>query len=80
LINNVVSLLKAKAPELQILLMLKQRNRPVKLTGADRGELEDAGASEKLMDAMINPASIGLEVTPEAAAAAARQNAAPPRR
>ena len=80
LINNVVSLLKAKAPELQILLMLKQRNRPVKLTGADRGELEDAGASEKLMDAMINPASIGPEVTPEAAAAAARQTTAPPRR
>jgi hypothetical protein len=59
LINNVVSLLKAKLPEKQIMLMLKQRNRPVKLTGADRAELEDAGASEKLIDAIINPASIG---------------------
>jgi len=56
--------------------MLKQRNRPLNLTGADRGELENAGASEKLIDAMMNPASIGLEVTPQAAAAAARQDAA----
>jgi hypothetical protein len=60
LINNVVSLLKAKAPEMQIMLMLKRRNRPIKLTGADRAELEDAGASEKLIDAIIDPASIGL--------------------
>jgi hypothetical protein len=41
--------------------------------------LENAGASEKLIDAIIHPASIGPEVTPEAAAAAARQNAAPQR-
>jgi len=79
LINNVISLLKAKLPEIQIMLMLKQRNRSVKLSGADRAELEDAGASEKLIDAVMNPASIGPEVTPQAAAAAARQNAASPR-
>jgi len=79
LINNVVSLLKAKTPELQIMLMLKRRNRTVNLTGADRGELEDAGASEKLIEAILHPASIGPEVTPEAAAAAARQNAPSPR-
>jgi len=76
LVNNVISLLKAKLPERQIMLMLKQRNRPLKLNGADRGELEDAGASEKLIEAMTNPASIGPEVTPQAAAPAARQNAA----
>jgi hypothetical protein len=76
LINNVISLLKAKSSEMQIMLMLKQRNRPLKLTGADRGELEDAGASEKLINAMMDPASIGPEVTPEAAAAAAKQNTA----
>jgi hypothetical protein len=76
LINNVISLLRAKSSEMQIMLMLKQRNRPLKLTGADRGELEDAGASEKLINAMMDPASIGPEVTPEAAAAAAKQNAA----
>ena len=77
LINNVISLLKAKTPELQIMLMLKRRNRTVNLTGADRGELEDAGASEKLIEAILHPSSIGPEVTPEAAAAAAaKQNAA----
>jgi hypothetical protein len=74
-----MSLLKAKLPEIQIMLMLKQRNRPLNLTGADRAELEDAGASEKLIEAVTNPASIGPEVTPQAAAAAARQNAASPR-
>jgi len=79
LINNVISLLKAKLPEIQIMLMLKQRNRPLNLTGADRGELEDAGASEKLIEALKDPASIGPEVTPQAAAAAARQNATTPR-
>jgi hypothetical protein len=78
LFNNVMSFLKAKLPEMQIMLMLKQRNRPLKLTGADRAELEDAGASEKLIEAVMNPASIGPEVTPQAAAAAARQNAASP--
>jgi hypothetical protein len=76
LVNNVISLLKSKIPEIRIMLMLKQRNRPLNLTGADRGELENAGASENLIEAMINPASIGPEVTPQAAAAAARQNAA----
>jgi hypothetical protein len=74
LVNNVISLLKAKFPEIRIMLMLKQRNRPLNLTGADRGELENAGASEKLIEAMMNPASIGSEVTPQAGAA--RQNAA----
>jgi hypothetical protein len=81
LFNNVISLLKAKLPEIQIMLMLKQRNRPLKLTGADRAELEDAGASEKLIEAVMNPASIGPEVTPQGAGAAARQNgASPPQR
>ncbi len=79
LVNNVISLLKAKFPEIRIMLMLKQRNRPLNLTGADRGELEAAGASEKLIEAMMNPALIGPDVTPQAAAAAARQNAAAPR-
>ena len=45
--------------EAQILQMLKNRNRPVTLTGADRARLEDAGASEKLIDAMLDPSSIG---------------------
>jgi len=79
LFNNVMSFLKAKLPEIQIMLMLKQRNRPLNLTGADRAELEDAGASEKLIEAVMNPASIGPEVTPQAAAAAARKNATSPR-
>jgi hypothetical protein len=59
LINNVIALLNAKMSEAQILQMLKNRNRPVILIGADRARLEDAGASEKLIDAMIDPSSIG---------------------
>jgi hypothetical protein len=68
--------LKAKVVEMQIMVMLKQRNRPLDLTDADRRDLESAGASEKLIEAMRNLASIGPEVTPEAARAAARESAA----
>ena len=50
--------LKAKLPEAQILQILKNQNKPIALTGADRAQLEDAGASEVLIEAMINPASI----------------------
>ena len=73
LINNVIALLNAKLPEAQILQMLKNRNRPLTLTGADRARLEDAGASEKLIEAMINPASIGPLPGSRPDAAAAQQ-------
>jgi hypothetical protein len=71
-INSVLLFLKNKTPEIEILFMLKRRNVQMKLTGADRAELEDAGASEKLLEAMVNPASIGPEVTAEAARASQR--------
>jgi len=57
-IANVMQYLKAKLPEAQILQILKNQNKPMALTGADRAQLEDAGASEVLIEAMINPASI----------------------
>ena len=66
-------------PEIRILLWLKQQNKPHKLTGDDRGRLENAGASEKLLEAIENPSSIGPEVTPEAAAAAQRERVNRPR-
>jgi hypothetical protein len=71
-INSVLGFLRNKTPEIQILFNLKRRNIPMKLSGADRAELENAGASEKLLEAMVNPASIGPEVTVEAARAAQR--------
>lgn len=72
-IRTVLVQLKTGIPEMRILLTLKQRNRPIQLTGDDRGELENAGASEKLIQAMEHPESIGPEVTPQAAAAARRE-------
>jgi hypothetical protein len=72
-IDNVIAYLKARMPEIQIMLRLKQRNKPLSLTGDDRARLEDAGASEKLIDAMINPASIGAEITPQNAASQQRE-------
>lgn len=75
-INSVLGFLKAKTPEIQILFDLKRRNIPMKLSSADRAELENAGASERLLEAMVNPASIGPEVT-AAAARAAQRGAAP---
>lgn len=57
-IANVIQYLKNKLQEAQILQILKSQSKPIPLTGADRAQLEDAGASEILIDAMINPASI----------------------
>ena len=54
----MIQYLKSKLPEAQILQMLKNQNKAIPLTGADRAQLEDAGASEILIGAMINPASI----------------------
>ena len=65
-----------KSVTIAAVLPVSVSNSSVNLTGADRGELENAGASEKLIDAIIHPASIGPEVTPEAARAAARESAA----
>jgi hypothetical protein len=58
LVGVVLSYLKAKLPEAQILQSLRQQNHAVKLTGADRAQLEDAGASEKLIEGLANPQSI----------------------
>jgi hypothetical protein len=77
-IGSVLLFLKNKTPEIEILFMLKRRDIHMKLTGADRAELEAAGASEKLLEAMVNPASIGPEVTAEAAHASQRSRASQP--
>jgi hypothetical protein len=58
LVNVVLNYLKAKLPEAQILQNLRQQNHAVKLTGADRAQLEDAGASEKLLEGLADPQSI----------------------
>ena len=54
----MIQYLKNKLPEAQILQVLKSQSKPIPLTGADRAQLEDAGASEILIEAMIDPASI----------------------
>ena len=57
-VTSVRFYLKAKLPEAQILQNLRQQNHAVKLTGADRAQLEDAGASENLIEGLANPQSI----------------------
>jgi len=78
IVDNVIQYLKAKLTETQILRTLQNQNRKHELTGEDRARLEDAGASEKLIDALIDPASIGTlpAESPAAGAATARQDAA----
>jgi hypothetical protein len=73
LVTNVLNSLRTKAPEIRILLMLKQQKRPLTLSADDRARLEETGASEKLIAAMENPSSIGPEVTPQAVAEAVRE-------
>jgi hypothetical protein len=61
-VRTVLAQLKAGVPEIRILLTLKQRNRPIQRTGADRGQLEDAGASEKLVQAMEQHPELTMHV------------------
>jgi hypothetical protein len=58
IVASVLQLLRAKTPEPIILEMILTRNTPHTLSGADRAKLEDAGASERLLEALANPASI----------------------
>jgi len=76
IVDNVIQYLKAGLNEAQILVVLQNQNKKHELTGADRARLEDAGASEKLLEALMDPASISpLPLDRSAAATAARQNA-----
>jgi hypothetical protein len=74
IVDNVIQYLKAGLNEMQILVVLQGQNKKHELTGADRGRLEDAGASEKLIDALLDPASIGPLRADPRAPASARQN------
>jgi hypothetical protein len=58
MVQSVLQLLRAKTPEPIILETILTRNTPHTLSGADRAKLEDAGASERLLEALANPASI----------------------
>ena len=61
LVQSVLQLLRAKTPEPIILEMILARKTPLTLSGADRAKLEDAGASEKVLEALANPASISSQ-------------------
>jgi hypothetical protein len=57
LVERVVQWLKAKRPEAQILRVVQNERRVHNLSAADRARLEDAGASENLIDAIMHKAS-----------------------
>ena len=57
-IQSVLQMLRARTPEPIILEVILVQKTPHTLSGADRAKLEDAGASETLLEAIANPASI----------------------
>jgi hypothetical protein len=58
MVASVLQLLRAKTPEPVIIEMILARKTPHTLSGGDRAKLEDAGASERLLEALTDPASI----------------------
>jgi hypothetical protein len=67
MVESVIRLLKAKTPEPIILEMVLSQRTPHQLSGADRARLEDAGASEKLIEVLLNPSSTSASTNPAAA-------------
>jgi hypothetical protein len=59
-----------------MIVLLRQRNEPIELTAADRAQLVDAGASDKLIQAITDPGSIPSALSREERAAAMRENIA----
>jgi len=55
MVETVMRLLRAKTPEPIILETILGQRTPHNLSGADRARLEDAGASERVLDALTNP-------------------------
>ena len=64
MVESVIRLLKAKTPEPIILEMVLAQRTPHQLSGADRARLEDAGASEKLIETLLNPSSTSAPKNP----------------
>ena len=60
-VENVIRMLQAKVDQFRILDDVRRTNQPHALTGDERGRLENAGASERLMEAIEKPS----EVKPE---------------
>ena len=60
-VENVIRMLQAKVDPYRILDDVRRTNQPHTLTGDERGRLENAGASERLMEAIEKPS----EVKPE---------------
>jgi hypothetical protein len=60
-VENVIRMLQAKVDQSRILDDVRRTNQPHALTGDERGRLENAGASERLMEAIEKPS----EVKPE---------------
>ncbi|HVY67125.1 MAG TPA: hypothetical protein VHH11_20110, partial [Gammaproteobacteria bacterium] len=60
-VENAIALLRGKVPQYRILDQVHRSNQPHTLTGDERARLEDAGASERLLQAIEKPADIKLE-------------------
>ena len=76
MVDVVLNRLKGKMTEARSLDILRQKNKPITETGADRTQLEDAGAYETLIEAMIDPATVPCRRRGRREAAAAQENTA----
>jgi hypothetical protein len=58
IVENVIRMLQAKVDQYRILDDVRRTNQPHTLTGDERGRLENAGASERLMEAIEKPSEV----------------------
>jgi hypothetical protein len=75
-VENVIRMLQAKVDQYRILDQVRRTNQPHTLTGDERGRLEDAGASERLMEAIEKPSEVKPEELRPVRSPAARQELA----
>jgi curli biogenesis system outer membrane secretion channel CsgG len=77
-VDEVIEMVKAKVSESVIIQQLVQENKPVHLTGPDIVKLKNAGVSDNIMSAMMNPASATQPAAAPAPAATPAPAADPP--
>src|SRR5579872_3982120 len=76
-VDEVIQAVKAGVSEGDVIDSLRQTNKPISLTLADRTKLEQAGVSDNIVKAMLDPAS-AAPAAPAATPAPAAAPAPPP--
>jgi hypothetical protein len=75
-VDTIISLVKANVSEALVLKTIQRQNKPYDLTPQDLVKLQQAGVSETIVNAMLDPSSVAA--AKPAPAAAAPAVAAPP--